>query len=89
MIATQDYDTKLANRDQAKATVLANQSALETAKLNLEFAEVRSPIDGRTSTYNYSVGNLVQPALADHFLEIQQCLLINIEVNVDWIHGDH
>ena len=59
VIATQDYDTKLATRDQAKATVLANQALLETAKLNLEFAEVRSPIDGRTSTYRYAVGNLI------------------------------
>jgi RND family efflux transporter MFP subunit len=59
VIAIQDYDTKLANRNQAKATVLANQSALEMAKLNLEFAEVRSPIDGRTSTYNYTIGNLI------------------------------
>jgi RND family efflux transporter MFP subunit len=60
VIASQDYDTNLANRDRAKATVLANQSALETTKLNLEFAEVRSPIDGRTSTYSYSIGNLIE-----------------------------
>jgi len=59
VMAAQDYDTKLATRDQAKATVLANQALLETAKLNLEFAEVRSPIDGRTSTYRYAVGNFI------------------------------
>jgi RND family efflux transporter MFP subunit len=59
VMAAQDYDTKLATRDQAKASVLANQALLETAKLNLEFAEVRSPIDGRTSTYRYAVGNFI------------------------------
>jgi RND family efflux transporter MFP subunit len=59
VIATQDYDSKLAAMNQAKATVLANQALLATAKLNLEFAEVRSPIDGRTSTYRYAVGNLI------------------------------
>src|SRR6516225_7165222 len=59
VIASQDYDAKLATRDQAKATLLANQALLETAKLNLEFAEVRSPIDGRTSTYRYAAGNLI------------------------------
>jgi len=39
--------------------LLANQAALETAKLNFEFTQVRSPIDGRTSIYNYTIGNLI------------------------------
>jgi RND family efflux transporter MFP subunit len=59
VISTQDYQTQLATRDQAAASVLSNQAALETAKLNFEFTEVRSPIDGRTSTYSYTVGNLI------------------------------
>ena len=59
VISPQDYETQAANRNQASASLLANKASLETAKLNLEFTQVRSPIDGRTSTYNYTLGNLI------------------------------
>jgi RND family efflux transporter MFP subunit len=59
VIDVQSYQTQVANRDQAKATLLASQAALETAQLNLGFTEIRSPIDGRTSISNYTVGNLI------------------------------
>jgi RND family efflux transporter MFP subunit len=59
VISPQDYETQSANRAQASASLLANQASLETAKLNLEFTQVRSPIDGRTSTYNFTLGNLI------------------------------
>jgi RND family efflux transporter MFP subunit len=59
VISPQDFETQSANRNQAAASLLANQAALETAKLNLEFTQVRSPIDGRTSTYNFTIGNLI------------------------------
>ena len=59
VISPQDYETQSANRNQAAASLLANQAALETAKLNLEFTQVRSPIDGRTSTYKFTIGNLI------------------------------
>ena len=59
VIDVQSYETQLENRNQANATLLGNQAALETAKLNLEFTQIRSPIDGQTSTYNYTIGNLI------------------------------
>ena len=36
------------------------KATLETNELNLDFTKVISPIDGRTSRYNVTVGNLVQ-----------------------------
>jgi RND family efflux transporter MFP subunit len=59
VIDAQTYQTQVATRDQAAATLAANQAALETAKLNLGFTEIRSPIDGQTSVYNFSSGNLI------------------------------
>jgi RND family efflux transporter MFP subunit len=59
VVDAQNYQTQLENRNQANATLLGNQAALETAKLNLDFTQIRSPIDGQTSTYNYTVGNLI------------------------------
>jgi RND family efflux transporter MFP subunit len=59
VIDQQQYETDFANRNAANASVLANQAALETAQLNFAFTEVRSPIDGQTSTYKYTIGNLI------------------------------
>jgi RND family efflux transporter MFP subunit len=59
VVDAQNYETQLANRNQANATLLGNQAALEMARLNLDFTQIRSPIDGQTSIYNYTVGNLI------------------------------
>lgn len=54
-----EYDMSLATRDMALADVEAARAAIEASKLDLEFCTIRSPIDGRISSYNVTVGNLV------------------------------
>ncbi|MBV9644799.1 MAG: efflux RND transporter periplasmic adaptor subunit [Verrucomicrobia bacterium] len=66
VIDPQSYETQVANLNQTKATVLAKQAELETAKLNIEFTQVISPIDGRTSTINFTVGNLITAGDLSH-----------------------
>ena len=44
VIAKEDYDTALANKNTAAADVIASQAAVNAAKLNLEFTHVTSPI---------------------------------------------
>ncbi|HTY65147.1 MAG TPA: efflux RND transporter periplasmic adaptor subunit [Alphaproteobacteria bacterium] len=46
----------------AQGTVDKDQAALEQAKLNLSYTEVRSPVAGRVGQRAYSVGNYVQPS---------------------------
>ncbi len=58
-ISQSDYDAALANRDMASANVAAAEASIEASRLNVEFCTVRSPIDGRTSSYAKTVGNLV------------------------------
>src|SRR5258707_6983945 len=60
VIANEDYDTALSNKDQAAAQVIATQAARNSAQLNLEFTHVTSPIDGRVSRQLVNIGNLVQ-----------------------------
>jgi RND family efflux transporter MFP subunit len=60
VIAKEDFDTALSNKNQAAAQVLAAQAAVESAKLNLSFTQVTSPIIGRISRELVTVGNLVQ-----------------------------
>ena len=77
VIAKEDFDTALSRKNQAAAQVLADQAAVESAKLNLTFTQVKSPIVGRIGREQVTVGNLVQ---AD------STLLTNI-VSVDPIYA--
>jgi membrane fusion protein, multidrug efflux system len=60
VIANEDYDTALSNKNQAAAQVLSAEAARNSAQLNLEFTHVTSPIDGRVSRQLVDIGNLVQ-----------------------------
>jgi membrane fusion protein, multidrug efflux system len=60
VIAKEDFDTALSNKNQAVANVLAAQAAVESAQLNLTFTQVTSPITGRINRELVTVGNLVQ-----------------------------
>ncbi|MEZ6243336.1 MAG: efflux RND transporter periplasmic adaptor subunit [Phycisphaerales bacterium] len=57
-----DKITKAGKRDAAKAAIEASKAALARAKLDLEFCEVYSPIDGRITKNFVDVGNLVGAA---------------------------
>lgn len=54
-----DKINKAGKRDTAKAQIAAAKAALESAKLDLEFCEVRAPIDGRISNKLVTPGNLI------------------------------
>src|ERR1700723_1631872 len=59
-ISKQDYDTKKNTVDVDQAQVEAAQAALETAKLNLEYCYIHSPIEGRAGARLVDIGNVVQ-----------------------------
>lgn len=59
-IAREDYDTKKSTVHVDQAQVDAAQAALETAKLNLEYCYIHSPIDGRAGARLVDAGNVVQ-----------------------------
>jgi len=58
-IAKQTLDTQQALVNQYQGTLAANQAAVNEAKLNLEFTQIRAPIDGRLGLRQLDVGNLV------------------------------
>src|SRR5580704_7736982 len=60
VIAKEDFDTALSNKNQAIASVLAAQASVESAQLNLTFTQITSPIEGVISRELVTVGNLVQ-----------------------------
>lgn len=61
-VSKEEAEQKRAARDQSLADVHTAESAVAAATLNLEFTEVRSPINGRTGRAQLTLGNL---AVAD------------------------
>ncbi|MDQ0740282.1 multidrug efflux system membrane fusion protein [Pseudomonas sp. W4I3] len=64
-ISKEEADTRHANFTQSQADVRDTAAAVALARLDLEFTEVRSPIDGRASRASLTLGNL---AVADQTL---------------------
>lgn len=59
-LATQEqFDQLKANADAAEAALTADSAAVQTARLNLEYATIRAPIAGRTGNLLLREGNLV------------------------------
>jgi membrane fusion protein (multidrug efflux system) len=48
--------------DSDKAKVLQTQAALTQAEVNLDYTDIRAPVDGRVGRTAYTLGNLVNPA---------------------------
>jgi len=60
--AEAQVETAKAQIEAARAGVVAAEAALETAKVNLGFTQLTSPIDGIAGVATVQVGNLVGPA---------------------------
>jgi RND family efflux transporter MFP subunit len=58
-IAQQEADRQGTTEQSARAQLAAATAALAAARLNLDFTQVRSPIDGRVSNARFTAGNLV------------------------------
>jgi RND family efflux transporter MFP subunit len=58
-ISTEDAEAREARFQEAKAALLAAEAARESAKLDLDFTEVRAPIDGRVSRALVTAGNYI------------------------------
>jgi multidrug efflux system membrane fusion protein len=57
----QVLDTARSLVRQSEATVKADEAQIDAARLQVEFATIRSPIDGRAGARLVDVGNLVHP----------------------------
>ena len=58
-ISQEEHDQRVSEENQASASIAAAQAAAETARLDLEFTRVTSPIDGRVSRAIVTAGNYV------------------------------
>jgi multidrug efflux system membrane fusion protein len=56
----QQFEQQRATTKALEATIQADEAALEIAKLQLEYTQIKSPIDGRTGNILIKPGNLVK-----------------------------
>jgi multidrug efflux system membrane fusion protein len=69
-VSQQQHDQARTNATALEATLQWDRSAVENAKLQLGYASIRSPIDGRTGNLLVHQGNLIKANDADHPLVV-------------------
>jgi multidrug efflux system membrane fusion protein len=75
-ISREDFESRRAASGSSNASVRAAEAAVSAARLNLQFTEVRAPIDGRAGRALATAGNLAQ---AD-------ATLLTTVVSIDPVH---
>ena len=78
VIDQQDFDTSRYQGDQFQAAVQADQAAIEAAKTQLDYTQIKSPIDGRTGVRLVDVGNIVHAADQNGIVVITQLHPISV-----------
>jgi multidrug efflux system membrane fusion protein len=58
-VSQRDLDQRVNAESEAAANLLAAEAALDSARLDLGYAEIRAPVSGRVGRLEITVGNLV------------------------------
>ncbi len=59
-VTREDFDKFTSAAAAARATVAADRAAVDNARLQLSYCEIRSPLDGRTGSLMVHAGNIVK-----------------------------
>jgi multidrug efflux system membrane fusion protein len=71
-IASQTLDTQKALVKQYEGTVASDEAAVATAKVNLAYCHIVSPVTGRVGLRQVDQGNYITPALANGIVVVTQ-----------------
>ncbi|WP_394130891.1 efflux RND transporter periplasmic adaptor subunit [Shewanella maritima] len=80
-ISKQDYDEAFAAYQEAKASVVVAEAAINTAQINLQYTEVKAPISGRIGKSSVTAGALVTANQSGTLATIQQLDPINVDIS--------
>lgn len=78
VIAKQDLDAQQASFGQFEGTIAADKAAIDSAKLNLVYTRITSPINGRIGLRQVDIGNYVQASATTPMAIITQLHPISI-----------
>lgn len=77
-----NVDNTKTQMDTLRGTVRANESVIESLKVQKSYTVIRAPISGRISAANVKVGNFVRPADTTPLATINQIAPIYVSVGV-------
>lgn len=80
-VSKQEYDDVKASLGQAKADVAIGRSEVSTAKINLDYTKVMSPISGRIGQSKLTEGALVNASQTDPLAVVQQLDQMYVDVS--------
>ena len=84
----QSFDQQTATVGQLQAAVQADQAQIDSAQLNLDYALIRAPIDGRTGQRVVDKGNFVQAGQNTNLVSITQLVPIFVSFTVPQVALD-
>jgi membrane fusion protein, multidrug efflux system len=86
-VSKQEYDNAVAARAQAAADVASGNAAVQTARINLGYTEVVSPISGRIGPSQVTQGAYVQASAATPMATVQRIDPIYVDLNQSSVEG--
>ena len=82
VISKEEYDQVKANADALDAAVRADKGALENVRVQLQYASIYSPIDGRTGPLMIHQGNMIKANDTPFLISINQVQPIYVAFTV-------
>ena len=79
-VSKREYDDAQAAFKQAEADVAVNRAAVKTARINLEYTKVRSPISGRIGKSAFTPGALVTANQAQALTSVRQLDPVYVDI---------
>jgi multidrug efflux system membrane fusion protein len=81
-VTREEYDRFLSGAEAARAVVAADRATVESARLQLAYCEIFSPLDGRTGSLQVQAGNLVKANDTTPLVAINQITPVYVTFSV-------
>jgi multidrug efflux system membrane fusion protein len=77
-VSRQQYDTTNAQVGQLKATIEGDDAAIDAARLNVSYCELKAPFDGVVGFRLVDIGNLIAPSSTQPIVTVTQVHPISV-----------
>jgi multidrug efflux system membrane fusion protein len=81
-VTQQQFDDTSANAEAMKATVAADEAAVENARLNLAYCFINAPVDGRMGNLMVREGNLIKANADNPMVTLNQITPVYVTFSV-------
>jgi len=81
-VTKEEYDSIVSTAAAAKATVQADEAAVQSARLNLDYCTIRAPIAGRTGNLLVKQGNIITANGGTPLVTINQVVPVYVNFTI-------